>query len=72
MLPTAVLWVIGIPRMGTGAPRVCLEILSSSRSAELDRWVQRTLQNSEFQPGLLDGVPAPTTVEETVQVEYRR
>ena len=49
-----------------------LQMLSGSGSDDLDRWVQRTLQSYEFEPGLLDEVPVAMTVEETVQIEYRR
>lgn len=46
-------------------------VVSSSGSAELDRWVMESLQRHEFTPALLDGVPVEMEYTEMVQIQAR-
>lgn len=48
-----------------------VELLGSSGSAELDRWVMDTLQRYEFTPGLLDGAAVAMEYEEIVRIQVR-
>jgi TonB family protein len=48
-----------------------VDLVGSSGSADLDRWITQTLQRYEFTPGLLDGAPVPMAFEETIRIQAR-
>jgi hypothetical protein len=48
------------------------QLLSSSGSPELDRWVETQLAARTFEPGLIDGVPVAMDYEETITIQSRR
>jgi TonB family protein len=47
------------------------QLLSSSGSVELDRWVADNLQRRQFAPGLIDGFPVAMDHEETIRIAAR-
>ena len=55
-------------RVAADGSIISVHILRSSGDAEIDRWVQGTLQRSRAVPGLIDGEPAEMDVEEEIRV----
>lgn len=53
-----------------GAPGT-IDVMGSSGSSELDRWVRETLTRRRFRPGLLDGVPVAMEYEGSVRIRAR-
>jgi hypothetical protein len=48
-----------------------INVMGSSGSSELDRWVRDSLARRRFRPGLLDGVPVAMEYEGTVRIRTR-
>jgi hypothetical protein len=57
-------------RVGADGRILSVQLLRSTRDAEIDTWVQSVLQAGTAVPGLIDGVPVEMEVDEDVRIRF--